>query len=566
MAKAVCSKCGSNELFIDIPPLPTPAQEAEVIALLRTNLPAPLQIHTALDEGIQALKEYDDSIQKITEYLHKRISEREKLALHLDRIRSSFTSPIRRLPQELLVDILGRLRPSIYDPGPNYFDFSSVQFELDRLAKRPLLVLSQVCAVWHQIIMGTPSLWAAILVRMDQWPNADSRGPCQDSRRHLDLISTSLMRSADFPLAIWISSRREPDEGLHKLIGLLIGHASRWRDVRLSLLPFLHNVLKNTPFPMLHRLELGLEAHTTGSTSSSAIDLASSMPALQTLSYTGTVESIPSVQWDRLKSLIYIGRDLRWDHAGFFRLPWQSLKPGSTLKLVFSDYRIAPDFKAPALVQSQIAILSCTLGSYIIHADRLLAAIFQSLHLPFLRILQLIGIADLAWNDVQFAALAQRSGFSRTLVSLRIDLVITTAQVLDALSLLAALEELHLIDYWSSNTVDPAITDEFFNGLQREDSENGLLVPRLHHLQLLARGCFSKEAILNFLPSRLDLSPSESPFHLVLRYVHEHTECAFKPDEAFWKQMRQWKMGQALNYDVIGMPEVRRFDYGLSDL
>ena len=50
--------------------------------------------------------------------------------------------------------------------------------EMRRVANIDLLRVSQVCVCWHQLIMGTPSLWSFIDLDLNVWaPATDARPP-----------------------------------------------------------------------------------------------------------------------------------------------------------------------------------------------------------------------------------------------------------------------------------------------------------------------------------------------------------------------------------------------------
>ncbi|KAJ7926208.1 hypothetical protein B0H13DRAFT_1561228, partial [Mycena leptocephala] len=69
------------------------------------------------------------------------------LQAHVDGCRSAF-SPVRRLPPELLCEIFASCLPSFRDSRRE-----------PCVAERALLEISQVCATWRSLILGTPGLW-----------------------------------------------------------------------------------------------------------------------------------------------------------------------------------------------------------------------------------------------------------------------------------------------------------------------------------------------------------------------------------------------------------------------
>ncbi|KAJ7114045.1 hypothetical protein C8R44DRAFT_553372, partial [Mycena epipterygia] len=86
-------------------------------------------------------------------------------------------SPIRRLPPEILLQVFLLCAP------------------LNRLTRRDLLQLSQVCAHWRALVLGTPVFWRAVDLDMMFW-----------SHKMLPLVQKALERSGSSPLQIRIGA------------------------------------------------------------------------------------------------------------------------------------------------------------------------------------------------------------------------------------------------------------------------------------------------------------------------------------------------------------------------
>ncbi|KAJ6568627.1 hypothetical protein B0H19DRAFT_862111, partial [Mycena capillaripes] len=106
------------------------------------------------------LARYDAEIARLQAQL--RGTENEHLALqsYYDECRCVL-SPVRRLPPEILADIFALCDAATPPEFKRVRDCisSSRQAAMSVLAHRPLLIISQVCARWHDIVMGTPTLW-----------------------------------------------------------------------------------------------------------------------------------------------------------------------------------------------------------------------------------------------------------------------------------------------------------------------------------------------------------------------------------------------------------------------
>ncbi|KAJ7138087.1 hypothetical protein C8R44DRAFT_551772, partial [Mycena epipterygia] len=97
------------------------------------------------------LAQYDVAIEGLQETLRGMLADRMKLQNYADGHRGVL-APVRRLPPEILCEIFASLSPS------SSYIFNSAK-ELDNLSKFGLLQISQVCAHWRRLVMGTPRLW-----------------------------------------------------------------------------------------------------------------------------------------------------------------------------------------------------------------------------------------------------------------------------------------------------------------------------------------------------------------------------------------------------------------------
>lgn len=157
---------------------------------------------TALKKSAQ-LEEEDSSVQVKVSSLD---ADDDAPRTACDRIASqiavnrSVTAPLHRLPPELLAEIFLNLH--------NYPYSTSELSTLDRS-------IARVCITWRQVALGTPRLWAFIVVQ-PKTINAE------------EYLRRYLPRSKSCPLYILCDTAGQPG-----LLPLLSEHASRWHTLSL---------------------------------------------------------------------------------------------------------------------------------------------------------------------------------------------------------------------------------------------------------------------------------------------------------------------------------------------
>ncbi|KAJ6502879.1 hypothetical protein C8R47DRAFT_1251768, partial [Mycena vitilis] len=146
--------------------------------------------------------------------------ERASLRRYIERCHS-VSSPIRRLPTELLVDIFASCSPkasSFYHPMK---PIPTNRAEM--LAQLHLLRLSQVCISWYHTVMGSPQVWATLHVIFGRHGVNNKRAVS---------LSRSLALSAGCPLDIHcVVSPADNALGLQ----MLAAQSARWRSLDLYL-------------------------------------------------------------------------------------------------------------------------------------------------------------------------------------------------------------------------------------------------------------------------------------------------------------------------------------------
>ncbi|KAJ6568911.1 hypothetical protein B0H19DRAFT_938619, partial [Mycena capillaripes] len=143
--------------------LPNDVEKSQVRALLRSHSPPPSHLASTISTISEQLARYENEIPRLRAQLEQAEADCAALKEHYDAVRS-LLAPIRRLPSEVLVQIFRGCEdppdedPDTVEPATEDPD-SSLHNQMARLARQPLLTLSQVCIRWHGIVMGTPTLW-----------------------------------------------------------------------------------------------------------------------------------------------------------------------------------------------------------------------------------------------------------------------------------------------------------------------------------------------------------------------------------------------------------------------
>ncbi|KAJ6555019.1 hypothetical protein DFH09DRAFT_1494130 [Mycena vulgaris] len=193
--------------------LPAPGI-AEIRDLLHSYAqPPPDHLSSTLPALSAELARYDTEISRLRAELSAVECDRAMLQDHYEGCRS-LLSPIRWLPSEILAEIF-TLHMS---PLPLIRD--SLEVAISLLAQKPLLALSQVCARWHHIVMGTPALWATIHLNDVSW-RTDA-----GINKAMVLLQAALERSRTSLLSVTVTAL---DIGYGPALKLLAAHSERWQ-------------------------------------------------------------------------------------------------------------------------------------------------------------------------------------------------------------------------------------------------------------------------------------------------------------------------------------------------
>ncbi|KAJ7073726.1 hypothetical protein C8F01DRAFT_1271502 [Mycena amicta] len=395
--------------------------------------------------------------------------------------------PFDRVPPEILAEIV-----AFFSGSRDTWDGRK---ELANLAKRDLLLLAQVCAHWHTMIMHTPALWGSVEVNARFWPWR-SQGFSSFGKayyKYLGILEMALWRAKGTPLRVVLNVDGAKEDVVEAIVGLLGRHSQQWEQLTLKKLPLLRS--------------LSLSVYGT-SDGIEACNVFEDAPSLRHVRL--DVQSMPKLPWAQLRSCTYQDSGT----TGFLRVV-NHLSSNAT----FTFHHVAhlwatlpvPLPTTHKAVVSNVSTLDIDLTAAAITPQLtfFLAAIFDCLVLPrlhALRILRTSGFPLLSWPTDTFVRLAEGSGLRLCLCTLDLRSVKISQRDLErTLEVLDALEDLAVADF-----PEPGewvlLEDGLFDRLTA-------LVPRLTHLRCTTLFRFSAESLAAFVSSRTTFKS----FRLTLR-------------------------------------------------
>ena len=186
----------------------------------------------------------DQEVMKIRKEIQKLEAKYEKLAGHPDSRPPSHLLPLRRIPREVLQEIMffatmsNNAQPAIGRP--------IVQGNLGELGQ-----LMLVCQRWKQAILGACFLWQHIPLRLAAY--SKDPVPPKDQQHMIRAIRTRLEGAGSLP--VWLEMHQDTKsasecpakQGFHELIlGLLFEHTERWGRVCMTGPCRLYEMLQET--------------------------------------------------------------------------------------------------------------------------------------------------------------------------------------------------------------------------------------------------------------------------------------------------------------------------------
>ncbi|KAJ7806787.1 hypothetical protein B0H14DRAFT_3882250 [Mycena olivaceomarginata] len=482
-----CPTCGFKSFTPTI--LLPPNKTTHIRDLLRAHAEPPEHLESTISELSAELTRYgseraryDKEITRLRAILSVVESERatllaEHAALqaHYDDCQGlSLRSPVKRLPVETLLAIFWMCSKPFPPTVALWADR-----EKHRHAHAPLFAVSQVCARWHDIVMGTASLWSTI-----DFPQERGAG----SALHVVLPPRGAAST--------------------KAVDVLVKHSQRWKTATFTgRFPGLERLSKGR-FPVLESLELHLVeiqmvAPATG-------DLFHVAPKLKRLVISESLLRLARPHLQQLQTLECIGVTLPKVTSALSSMA--GLSSGTTcrlvLQLVWSGSQRRIPYLSPTL--SNVGTLSIEFPQPSCAPD--VTDILANLTLPCLENLTFRSdyFSPLPWPHADFLALSSRSSFHTHLQSLNIsDFSIGAAELTECLSALPSVQRLEISDDHRDG-VEPIINNFLLSSLTQQPDLQAVL-PHLRHLVFRrSRLQFDDNVFLSFLLSRVSRRPDDS--------------------------------------------------------
>ncbi|KAJ7477404.1 hypothetical protein FB451DRAFT_189953 [Mycena latifolia] len=506
---------------------PGPAAKAWIRDLLRSHSQPPDHLRSTIsalskevaqcDEDISSyadqISHFESEISRLQTQLARAKADRAELQSHYDNVRS-LLSPIRRLPPEILVDIftLFRITSDVGEEGEE---------ETPRLTQKPLLAVSQVCARWHALVLGTPTLWDNIhLYGPPLWRNS------KRAKRGIQLLRLALERSQNSPLDITIIDPLKYNPPLD----LLAKHSARCKTIDfMGAFPQVDRLFRAPgKFPSLETLTVILLERKSG-----GIDFFDLAPRMKTFAASvALLKDMPSLPLDRLDTfgcLASTESEVTASVALMARTPHTTR---FRLELFLGNWTFdnVLGFDIPH-TSSDIGSLSMEVQDYFKaeHCVKALSDIFASLTLPRLQELSFRSMEHplslMHWPHSTFLDLAVRSSFHTNLHSLDVShVVVTEANLVECLSALPCLHRLAIADHEihdDSGANEHLITDSLLSKLTLA-ANLPPLVPRLRSLTCDSVLQFDDNVFLRFLVSRRQQAPDAAPFSCQMYWMDDH--------------------------------------------
>ncbi|KAF7303072.1 F-box domain-containing protein [Mycena kentingensis (nom. inval.)] len=488
-----------------------------LVALLRNNASLPANLAACADEISTDLATQETTaallrvqlsdVEREIEFL-KRLSQ---LALAV----SAPVAPIRRLPAELLVQIF---RQHWIEFDETYDNIDHREFDpihahaskpLVSLALGPLLTVAQVCANWHEIVMGTPALWAELHLDAAIWRYSG------DGELVHDLVAAGIQRSGDMPLFVSIYNQKPRDTSAfsdNAALSLLATTSHRWRTARLWCRP------EDIPC-----LDAGLPLLEAVQAHSNTLCGLPEMPRLRAITYNGA-HNIPKLPLEQLNAVRI--QELPYDQLAALAAILPRLHGCVEISL----------FDAPAgsVDSEDLAILPpivCAADKLSIsfgrpkwrEDDRFMDAVQRittNLTAPHLRELFFksnAGGGFLRWPHDAMIHFMKRSNTHKHLVALNLaDVLISTHELTEVLREVAALEFLDCgDDDEGPAALDAPLLHELLE-VNGDAEKSPKLVPHLQELWYSSYMEFDHELLLSFVEARVAWMPR---FHLTLTWT-----------------------------------------------
>ncbi|KAF7358810.1 F-box domain-containing protein [Mycena sanguinolenta] len=473
---------------------PEPELKSRIRDLLRSHSPPPHTVSSTISVLADELDRHDHEIARLKGELRQLESRRSALAAYRRDCRG-LLAPIRRLPSEILFEIFQLCRPSRSEP-----DFSrspdQTYCAMAHLAQDTILQVSQVCILWHTLVMGTPTLWNIISLHA-----AAVQGTPRQYESTLELLRLALQRSGSSRLSVQFHSFGGHVRRYAPALELIARHSARWRSAKFRCSPHDFEYLSGAKgnLPLLSTLELD-----TGHATSADLNFLQLVPSLKNFIVHGPVD--PSVSGllagglTTYKCVVVQSTSIASAVASISRLP-RSCAVCVELNLL---HWIPSDSPTLGISRTSANITSLSFEVSGLHRTayglQIFDEIFAAITLPSLHTLSFTtkGSPPL-WPHRRFMQLSIRSSFSGHLDCLNlVGVHITEPELVECLSTLPALRQLSLMDRYPK----PVVNNALLTALTRTSGDSTCLVPHLRILECISDLRFDDSVYLGFLISR----------------------------------------------------------------
>ncbi|KAK0477492.1 hypothetical protein EDD18DRAFT_1378218 [Armillaria luteobubalina] len=175
--------------------------------------------------GPGRIADLNEKIARANEHLAALIDERRILEANIEDART-LSSPIRRVPSDILRGIAFEAIPSQYDVLNPIHTLKDSANSLD--SRKSPWTLAQVSHRWRLPIMSAPEMWSSmsLVIKHDEKPVTVVR--------QMFMTGLRLERSKLFPLTVSLSSSSEADISNHPLLFLISTRSSFIRNLRIQ--------------------------------------------------------------------------------------------------------------------------------------------------------------------------------------------------------------------------------------------------------------------------------------------------------------------------------------------
>lgn len=434
---------------------------------------------------------YDAEIAKLMDVVGKLERQRADLQQHRHNLTSS-TAPIRRLPNELLVEIFYRCISGSWERDKESVGMAAWD-------------LGQVSSHWRRVALASKKLWSFIDVNLNEIPGACATATGgQRLSFGQEVVRTYLERSDPVPLTISIWSL-ETDRFVctHPILAALTSQSFRWRDATIILGAAYFGAGETLStiegsLPLLERLVLEIEDG-YGNMPETQIGYLGTCPKLReaTITWLDPMITLPLKQLTTLQI---------WgcDQTVVINV---LLSCSSLERLVIENFGYSKhDLRTSVSVSSNIRDMSLAFTSWSTPCEYWAAPLFDALTLPRLQKISLTCVpkqyGEITWPQRNFIPFLQRS--SCPLETLTLDrITISDTDLVGILPFLPSLTTLHIVEL----PARPIVTDHVLKYLEYSafttEHDVEAIIPRLTHLKLVVAPSFLESNLLNMVESRL---------------------------------------------------------------